>query len=48
MVLEADFPRYTKLCLRKEMERIKQANTPKENTSMESKLDDLKSKFNTK
>jgi DNA polymerase-3 subunit epsilon len=47
-LLEADFPRYTKLCLRKEMERIKQANTPKENTSMESKLNDLKSKFNRK
>ncbi len=47
-LLEADFPRYTKQCLRKEMERIKLANAPIENTSMESKLEDLKSKFNTK
>lgn len=47
-LLEADFPRYTKQCLRKEFERIKQANSSTENKSMESKIEDLKSKFNSK
>lgn len=47
-LLEADFPRYTKQCLRKEFERIKQVNSSAENKSLETKIEDLKSKFNSK
>lgn len=43
-MLDADFPLYTKQVLRKEMERIKQANTPS-NQSMEDKISALQNKF---
>jgi DNA polymerase-3 subunit epsilon len=45
-VLDADFPTYTKNCLRREMERIKSNNL--KDLSMEDKLDELKRKFNSK
>jgi len=41
--LNADFPLYTKQCLRKEIERIKKSISPKD---FNSKLDALKNKFN--
>ncbi|GAB5418956.1 MAG: 3'-5' exonuclease [Crocinitomicaceae bacterium] len=43
-MLDADFPLYTKQVLRKEMERIKAANTPS-NQSIEDKLSALQNKF---
>lgn len=43
-MLDADFPLYTKQCLRKEMERIKQKNMPPKQ-SYEDKLSALKDKF---
>lgn len=50
-MLDANFPLYTKQCLRKEMERIKaeeSARAPKSEQSMQAKLDALKNKFSTK
>lgn len=49
-MLDADFPLYTKQCLRKEMEKIKKAkeNTQKTNNNnqnIEAKLEELKNKF---
>ena len=41
-MLDADFPLYTKQCLRKEMERIKQKNTPQ---SYDDKISALQNKF---
>ncbi len=43
-MLDADFPLYTKQCLRKEMERIKTKNS-KPNESFDDKLNALKDKF---
>ena len=40
--LNADFPLYTKQCLRKEINRIKDTKSPKD---FDSKLDALKNKF---
>ncbi len=45
-MLDADFPLYTKQCLRNEMQRIKDATDAKNNQSYEDKLDALKNKFN--
>lgn len=48
-MLDADFPLYTKQCLRKEMDRIKAERAAKDsNLSLDDKLDALRSKFNTK
>jgi DNA polymerase-3 subunit epsilon len=48
-MLHADFPLYTKQCLRKEMDRIKAERSAKDsNLSIDDKLDALRSKFNTK
>jgi DNA polymerase-3 subunit epsilon len=49
-MLDADFPLYTKQCLRKEMEKIKKAkeNSQKlnnNNQNIEAKLEELKNKF---
>jgi DNA polymerase-3 subunit epsilon len=49
-MLDADFPLYTKQCLRKEMEKIKKAKeTPQKlnnnNQNIEAKLEELKNKF---
>ena len=49
-MLDADFPLYTKQCLRKEMEKIKKAkeNSQKSNENkqnIEAKLEELKNKF---
>lgn len=44
-MLNADFPLYTKQVLKKEMNRIKSKNNPKDNLSYEQKLDQLKNKF---
>lgn len=43
-MLDADFPLYTKQCLRREMERIKEKNS-KPNASYEDKLSALQNKF---
>ena len=45
-MLDADFPLYTKKCLRQEMLRIK-ANS-NDTSSIEDKLNQLKNKFNSK
>jgi DNA polymerase-3 subunit epsilon len=44
-MLDADFPLYTKQCLRKEMEKIRAERAEKKDTDMQSKLDALKNKF---
>lgn len=48
-MLDADFPLYTKQCLKREMEKIKeereQAKTPKQDENLEDKLEALKNKF---
>ena len=45
-MLDADFPLYTKQCLRKEMEKIKLEKEIKETTvNLEDKLNALKNKF---
>lgn len=46
-MLDADFPIYTKNCLRNEMQRIKEESISSSN-SMEDKLNQLKNKFNSK
>lgn len=46
-MIDADFPRYTKLCLKKEMERIKAKNVKEDKPqNYEDKLNALKNKFN--
>lgn len=47
-MLEADFPLYTKQCLKNEMQRLKEKSNEKENISIEEKLSLLKQKFNSK
>ena len=44
-MLDADFPLYTKQCLRKEMEKIRAERSEKKEVDMQSKLDTLKNKF---
>jgi DNA polymerase-3 subunit epsilon len=44
-MLDADFPLYTKQCLKKEMDKIKKERKEKEDEDLSSKLDALKSKF---
>lgn len=46
-MLDADFPLYTKQCLRVEMQRIKERSNDSA-VSMEDKLNQLKNKFNSK
>lgn len=46
-MLDADFPLYTKQCLRVEMQRIKERSNDS-TVSMEDKLNQLKNKFNSK
>lgn len=46
-MLDADFPQYTKNCLRNEMLRIKEISNTSE-VSIEDKLNQLKNKFNSK
>jgi len=45
-MLDADFPLYTKKCLRVEMQRIKESSN--HSVSLEDKLNELKNKFNSK
>jgi DNA polymerase-3 subunit epsilon len=45
-MLDADFPLYTKQCLRKEMQRLKVNSS--DSVSLEDKLNQLKNKFNSK
>jgi DNA polymerase-3 subunit epsilon len=47
-MLEADFPLYTKQCLRKEMEKIKAENQQKKEGDLSVKLNELKNKFGGK
>ncbi len=47
-MLEADFPLYTKQCLKSEMQKLKEQNSEKYNASIEEKLNLLKQKFNSK
>jgi DNA polymerase-3 subunit epsilon len=47
-MLEADFPLYTKQCLKSEMLKLKELNNEKDNSSIEEKLNLLKQKFNSK
>ncbi|MFM7682895.1 MAG: exonuclease domain-containing protein [Bacteroidota bacterium] len=47
-MLDADFPLYTKQCLRIEMQRIKEISNVSTTVSMEDKLNQLKNKFNSK
>lgn len=44
-MLDADFPLYTKQCLRKEMDKIRAERSEQKETDMQSKLDALKNKF---
>ncbi|MCE2712231.1 MAG: 3'-5' exonuclease [Cryomorphaceae bacterium] len=44
-MLDADFPLYTKQCLRKEMEKIRAERAEQKESDMQSKLDALKNKF---
>jgi hypothetical protein len=46
-MLDADFPLYTKKCLRIEMQRIKESSYISPD-SMDDKLKQLKNKFNSK
>ena len=46
-MLDADFPLYTKMQLRKEVERIKAAKQAENPAKIEDKLEPLKNKFNT-
>jgi DNA polymerase-3 subunit epsilon len=45
-MLDADFPLYTKKCLKNEMQRIKDQSYNE--VSMKEKLNELKHKFNSK
>lgn len=47
-MLEADFTNHTKLCLRKEMEKIKLEKEQKKEQDLSAKLNSLTNKFNTK
>lgn len=47
-MLEADFPLYTKQCLKSEMQKLKEQNSEKDNATIEEKLNLLKQKFNSK
>ncbi len=47
-MLEADFPLFTKQCLKSEMQKLKEQNSEKDNASIEEKLNLLKQKFNSK
>jgi DNA polymerase-3 subunit epsilon len=47
-MLDADFPQYTKKCLKKEMQRLKNISDERSSTDMEDKLNQLKKKFNSK
>ena len=44
-LLNADFPLYTKQCLKKEVQRIKDAKTQESSGNFDNKLDALKNKF---
>lgn len=44
-MLDADFPLYTKQCLRKEMDKIRAERAEQKESDMQSKLDALKNKF---
>ena len=44
-IMQADFPLYTKQCLKKEMERIKLENKTSSTESIEDKMEALKNKF---
>jgi len=44
-IMQADFPLYTKQCLKKEMERIKLENKTSSTDSIEDKMEALKNKF---
>lgn len=44
-MMDADFPLYTKQCLRNEMEKIKRERRQKESRNYEAKIDALKNKF---
>lgn len=44
-MLDADFPLYTKQCLRKEMDKIRAERSEQKENDMQSKLDALKNKF---
>ena len=45
-MLDADFPLYTKQCLRNEMQKLKEQNLLNNNQSMDDKINLLKEKFN--
>lgn len=47
-MLDADFPLHTKLCLRQEVERIKNLKSRESESGFEDKLSQLKNKFNSK
>jgi DNA polymerase-3 subunit epsilon len=47
-MLDADFPLYTKQCLKREMEKIKAENQLGKEKEMEDKLSQLKNKFGSK
>jgi DNA polymerase-3 subunit epsilon len=47
-MLDADFPLYTKQCLKREMEKIKTENQLGKEKEMEDKLSQLKNKFGSK
>jgi len=47
-MLDADFPLYTKQCLRKEMNRLKEISNERTSLNLENKIDQLKKKFNSK
>jgi DNA polymerase-3 subunit epsilon len=47
-MLDADFPLYTKQCLRKEMNRLKEISNQQTSLNLENKIDQLKKKFNSK
>jgi hypothetical protein len=44
-MLDADFPLYTKQCLRREMDKIRAERNEQKESDMQSKLDALKNKF---
>ena len=44
-MMDADFPLYTKQCLKKEMEQIKKERRKQENQSFDAKINALKNKF---
>lgn len=47
-MLDADFPLYTKQCLRNEMNRLKEISNERTSLNLENKIDQLKKKFNSK